>query len=371
MKGLEDDFVQLARLALDQKHDDVRAFVRRAGRRFARTNPELARALGELTQKISRSVGRGAAGIEFPAPVPVDADSRLELVRREEPVILDHKPIFSADLRSTLDMVLAERRSERRLRDAGLAPTRSLLFTGSPGLGKTLAARWLASELGFPLLTLDLSAVMSSFLGRTGNNIRAVLDHARTIPCVMLLDEFDACAKRRDDATEIGELKRLVTVLLQAVDDWPETGLLVAATNHPDLLDPAVWRRFDHVLTFPAPGRAELVDAVGLFVGGQADVDGDWTKILAGVLEGSSFADVERTILGVRRKAAVANVPLTIFLEELVKTRVDAVTQKKRLEIALALDELGLSQRRVAEITGVSRDTIRKHKDESSTTRRS
>lgn len=371
MKNIEDEFVQLARLALEQKHDDVRSFVRRARRRFAQSNPDLAQALGELVQSAARGVTRGAAAVEFPSPVPVDADTRLELIRHEDPVALDHEPVFAPELRAALDMVLAERRSGERLREAGLAPARSLLFVGAPGQGKTLAARWLAHELAVPLLTLDLSAVMSSFLGRTGNNVRAVLDYARTFPCVMLLDEFDACAKRRDDTTEIGELKRLVTVLLQAVDDWPATGLLVAATNHPDLLDPAVWRRFDHVLKFPTPSRPELLKAVVTFLGAQGALEEDWTKILCAVLEGSSFADVERAVLGVRRKAAVANKPIAVFLEELVKTRVDAVPQKKRLEVALALDELGLSQRRISEVTGVSRDTIRKHRGDATTARRS
>jgi hypothetical protein len=111
-------------------------------------------------------------------------------------------------------------------------------------LGDTLAARVLARTLGRPLLILDLAAVMSSFLGRTGGNLRHVLDYAKSIECVLLLDELDAIAKRRDDAGEIGELKRLVTVLIQEIDDWPSSGLLVAATNHPELLDPAIWRRF-------------------------------------------------------------------------------------------------------------------------------
>ena len=155
--------------------------------------------------------------------------------------------------------LLDERGAEDKLASLGLAPTRSLLLTGAPGVGKTLTARWIARELNRPLLLLDLSAVMSSFLGRTGNNLRYVLDYAKSVPCVLLLDELDALAKRRDDTIEVGELKRLVTVLLQELDDWPPTGLLVAATNHPDLLDPAIWRRFDLTIEIPLP-QDELIE---------------------------------------------------------------------------------------------------------------
>src|ERR1700733_11402427 len=151
---------------------------------------------------------------------------------------------------------------ETKFADADLHPTKSALFVGPPGVGKTLAARWIAKKLNRPLIVLDLSAVMSSFLGRTGNNVRNVLDYAKGVECIFLLDEFDAIAKRRDDAVEVGELKRLVTVLLQEIDEWPSSGILIAATNHPELLDPAVWRRFDLIVKFPMPAEDQLTEAV-------------------------------------------------------------------------------------------------------------
>ncbi|NJN36652.1 MAG: glutamate-5-semialdehyde dehydrogenase [Nitrospiraceae bacterium] len=116
--------------------------------------------------------------------------------------------MFASDVQSALDALVSERREEIVLREAGLEPVRSAIFTGPPGVGKTLAARWVARALGRPLLILDLSAVMSSYLGRTGSNLRHVLDYAKSIDCVLLLDELDAIAKRRDDRGEIGELKR-------------------------------------------------------------------------------------------------------------------------------------------------------------------
>ncbi|TGV70329.1 AAA family ATPase, partial [Mesorhizobium sp. M00.F.Ca.ET.158.01.1.1] len=113
--------------------------------------------------------------------------------------------------KGALDTLVAERKDIENLHKAGWEPTRTVLFTGAPGVGKTLGARWLARELNRPLLILDLAAVMSSYLGRTGTNLRHVLDYAKTLDCVLLLDELDAIAKRRDDRGQIGALKRLVT----------------------------------------------------------------------------------------------------------------------------------------------------------------
>src|SRR5262249_30290083 len=158
-------------------------------------------------------------------------------------VLIDHSPVLTAKLRGALDLVIAERSHLAALAKSDLKPTTTLLFTGPPGVGKTLSARWLAHSLQKPLLTLDLASVISSFLGRTGANLRYVLDYAKQVDSVLLLDEFDAIAKRRGDDTELGELKRLVTVLLQEIDVWPRDRILIAATNHGELLDRAVWRR--------------------------------------------------------------------------------------------------------------------------------
>ena len=144
-------------------------------------------------------------------------------MRVEERPVLDWEPVFSPNIARQLKAIVEERLNPHALRAAGLEPTRTALFVGPPGVGKTMAARWVARELGRPLLTLDLAAVMSSYLGRTGSNLRLVLDYAKAIDCVLLLDELDAIAKRRDDREEIGELKRLVTVLIQQIDDWPSS----------------------------------------------------------------------------------------------------------------------------------------------------
>ena len=246
-----EELVQFARLALTGRPQDVQTYVRRLARRYRLSLPVVASRLTELLQESpTRS---SPLRREATAPLPVDLETRLQLLRVENSPMLDVEPVWDASVKASLDQILCERLRERELIKQGLSPTRSIIFTGPPGVGKTLAARWVARELNRPLLTLDLSAVMSSFLGRTGANVRHVLDYAKGIDGVLLLDELDAIAKRRDDATDVGELKRLVTVLLQEIDDWPPTGLLIAATNHSDLLDPAVWRRFEMRIEFPMP----------------------------------------------------------------------------------------------------------------------
>ncbi|MBS0189677.1 MAG: AAA family ATPase [Planctomycetes bacterium] len=355
-----DEIVHLARLALAGRSQDVLLFLRRMTKRCRTERPELAAQLAELlrTNPTRQTPLRREATAASPAPV--DLDSRLQLVRHEEPVQLEVEPIWAKQVKALLAQVISERERETELHHAGISPTRTILFTGAPGVGKSLGARWLARELKRPLLTLDLSAVMSSFLGRTGTNLRYVLDYAKSVDCVLLLDELDAVAKRRDDATEIGELKRLVTVLLQEIDDWPPTGLLVAATNHPDLLDPAVWRRFEMRVEFPMPSADQVRQAIDTFLGAPKDRSRAWHDAVALTLQGLSFSEVERELMQARREAIIRQQPLEERLTTLVQSRVGPLPRKERGRIALSLTEAGLSQRQVHDVTGVSRDTIRK-----------
>lgn len=352
-----DELVQLARLAIRGKRPDLILYLRRLVKRYRLSFPYLADELTSLVRQVpdASSVLRGTVV----DAIPVDQDTRLQLAKPEYPVELETEPIWGDRLRADLEQIAMEREMELKLADADLHPTKSALFVGPPGVGKTLAARWIANRLNRPLIILDLSAVMSSFLGRTGNNIRNVLDYAKGSNCVLLLDEFDAIAKRRDDAVEVGELKRLVTVLLQEIDQWPSTGLLLAATNHPDLLDPAVWRRFEVIVKFPMPSATERRKAIDVFLGEDAD-ERSWSDILARAFSASSFADIRRDVLSAKRNAVVHGHSPLIPLQRMVKDRVRSLDRDSRTEIAVALLGQGLSQREAHEWTGVSRDTIRK-----------
>jgi SpoVK/Ycf46/Vps4 family AAA+-type ATPase len=353
----ENDLVQIARLALTGRPQDVQTYIRRLARRYRGELPAVAAQLTELLQEAPTR--QSPLRREAAAPVPVDLESRLQLLRIENAPALDVEPIWEVSVKRALDQILSERQRDEELFKQGLAPTRSIIFTGPPGVGKTLAARWIARELGRPLLTLDLSAVMSSFLGRTGANVRHVLDYAKSVSGVLLLDELDSIAKRRDDATDVGELKRLVTVLLQEIDDWPSTGLLIAATNHADLLDPAVWRRFEMRVEFPMPSEAAVRQAIDTFMGARK-VPGVWNDVLAVTLRGLSFSDIEREVMLARRAAVTRDISLEDALGQVVQSRVEPLARRERGQLAMWLTEAGISQRQVHELTGVSRDTIRK-----------
>lgn len=355
ISDLERQFAQLARLALEGNKDDIELFVRRIAKKLGKSNPDF----GKSLQKIISSPKRGNVLRGDVSVVPVDSDSRLDLVRCETPFALD-QPIWPTPIKKALQLILEERSRVDELADADLLPTRSILFTGPPGVGKTLTAKWLASELELPILTLDLSAVMSSYLGKTGNNLRVVLDYAKNTKCILLLDEFDSIAKRRDDAVEVGELKRLVTVLLQEIESWPSQGLLIAATNHDELLDPAIWRRFDVTVSFPLPDEELLSLGFNRFLGNQS-IPQKFVSAIIRTFENCSFSDLERELNRLKRQAIITGSNINDLILEYIQEHIEAMEWNDKLDLALYLRESGWTQRDIQSITKIARDTLRKH----------
>jgi SpoVK/Ycf46/Vps4 family AAA+-type ATPase len=309
---------------------------------------------GQLSARLKMDVLRsGGIGAR---PLPVDSDSRLTLVRVEDPVFLDKAPVYSADIKGHFEHILLERKYYDELLAEGLCPTRSIILQGPPGVGKTMSARWLANKLKLPLLVLDLATVMSSFLGKTGSNVRSVLEYAMSFPCVLLLDEFDAIAKRRDDDRELGELKRLVTVLLQAIDDWPATSLLLAATNHGELLDPAIWRRFDREVTFEMPNITLVTEYLKEYWPDSVDFNNGGVEQFAGM----SFSNIDRELKHAKRESIIANISLRALEAKSSPAGIENISMDEKKKLVVKLIDEGLSQRAIAVKLGISRPTVKK-----------
>ena len=350
-----EDFFHLARVALSERTQDVYMLLHRIAKRKT-TDPKLAAKLIELLRNSPTRLSPLRRKTDM--AVPIDIDSRFQLIRVEEVPKLPHEPIYVDVVRKALDQLITERLNVSKLLDAHLEPTRTVLLTGPPGVGKTLAAKWLARELKLPLLILDLSAVMSSYLGRTGSNVRHVLDYAKSIDCVLLLDELDTIAKRRDDFGEIGELKRLVTVLLQQLDEWPSSGLLIAATNHSDLLDPAIWRRFEQLIHFPLPVRDTARVFLTQLLQDVAPEHVNWSEALSISLSQQSFSDIERKVKLARRATLLNGKNLSEYLPSLLCVK--GKSKQARIDLATCLVAANLvSQRQAHKLTGVARETIR------------
>jgi len=370
LENIENDFANLARLAAGAAHEDTRLFLARLVRKYRQQRPELAARLDQsLKASQARSVGSSVLRRDMPAaiesaeaPLPVDGDSRLALIRVFDDREYLAPPILSESSQEAISAIIRERHERHRLVARGISPTRSAILVGPPGVGKTLSARWIASALGQPLWVLDLTAVMSSLLGKTGNNLRAALDHAKKHSAVLLLDEIDAIAKRRNDDSDIGELKRLVTVILQEVDQWPDSGLLLAATNHPELVDPALWRRFDAVLKFDPPDAAAIMVAINRFLAEDLEVFKPWIDVLSAGFQGQSLSDVERSINALRRGHALQSAPIEKLIGSAVGQQQEALSKAERLNLAIELAKTGKhTHMQISQMTGVARDTIRKY----------
>lgn len=226
-----------------------------------------------------------------------------ELVELVNPRRTLEEQTLRPDVRARLDEILIEHQKASTLRAHGLAPARALLFVGPPGTGKTTSAEAVAAELGVPLARVIIPTVVSSLLGETSRNLAAIFEACRSEPWVVLFDEFDALGKERADATEHGELKRVVTTFLQLLDVYAGPAVVIAATNHPAMLDEAVWRRFDEVLGFRLPTQKEIERQVRRqFRRVRLDAG---PHAVAQMLKGASQADVEMVCRTAMKRAVL------------------------------------------------------------------
>ncbi len=303
--------------------------------------------------------------LAFTTPSP--SSPPLEYLRRLD-VSAVPTPVLPKELSASLRELVSEWQHETLLRDEGLHPRNTLLMYGPPGCGKTHIARHLSHALSMPIYLLRFDGLVSAYLGETASNLARVFEFFSTNRCILLIDEIDAIGKMRDDRNELGELKRVVIALLQGIDYAETRSLLVAATNHPHLLDPALWRRFEVVWGVPLPDaaarRTVLCNEVGSNISEQA----------LGVLEhatvGLSGADIIRIGDGARRRQVLqgelsAEIALLLSaLEHLVsRSRPgEAHEPNQIIRVALALRSIAGSSsysfKQLERLSGISHSTL-------------
>ncbi len=209
--------------------------------------------------------------------------------------------------RTAVDQLIEEQQRASILRAHSLEPRHRVLLVGPPGNGKTTLAEAIAESLAVSLLVVRYEAMVGSFLGETAGRLRRVFDYVRTMPCVLFFDEFDALGKERGDTHETGEIKRVVTSLLMQIDDLPSYVVVVAATNHAELLDRAVWRRFQLRLTLPAPTSQQLASFIDHLAHRAATDLGMQAETIVRAIGKVSYAEAEEFFLDVLRRKVLAS----------------------------------------------------------------
>lgn len=238
-------------------------------------------------------------------PAPVDKETSAPLADIIfPPEVNPQAPIFEGEITRAIDALVEEWNNFERLAEVGMHPSRSCLIYGAPGTGKTRLAMWMAAQLKLPVVLVKIDVLISSFLGTTARNIGSLFAYANRYRCVLLLDEFDAVAKLRDDPQEVGEIKRVVNALLQNLDSRKEIGFTIGITNHQNLLDPAVWRRFEIQLEIPRPDFDVRIKLAENFMQ-PMNVPAQYLKLIAWFTEGSTGAEVESVVKTYKRSAVI------------------------------------------------------------------
>lgn len=324
----------LRKLLISQKRGDDEGFKAAALEIIAdeqkKNNNQLARDLQRIlndveTPRYEMNVNPNLGKL----PKDRERDALLVDVRNPDKLLSDI--LLKSDTLSAIDEIFAEYRQSELLRTHGLLPKSKLLFCGPPGCGKSLCAEVISRELGLPLLYTRFDAIVSSYLGETAANLRKVFDYASSGRWVILFDEFDAIGKARDDAHEHGEIKRVVNSFLQLLDSYSSPNIVIAATNHEQLLDPAIWRRFDEILFFPLPTIHDIRELLSMKLKNFPH-RGFAFKDIAPRLKGYSHADIERVCYDAIRISIIGN--MSFISKEVFERALERERERQKVKKA-------------------------------------
>ncbi len=235
-------------------------------------------------------------GIALRTPVPSG------LLAIQEPRRLVDDLLLPEGVKALVAELVEEHHRRELLESHGLEPRNRVLLVGPPGNGKTSLAEAVACALGVPMLVVRYEALIGSYLGETASRLGRLFEEARQHRCVLFFDEFETLGKERGDEHETGEVKRVVASLLLQIDALPPHCVVITATNHPELLDRAVWRRFQLRLELPAPTRDQRVEFFNRWIEASGLTVGLSPRTLANKVQGNSFSELEDFCQDVRRR---------------------------------------------------------------------
>ena len=261
---------------------------------------------GKLADELRAMIddARARRGAIAPVPIGRPRGELAHILEASYPKSRMAEMILGKSLAGQLTRVIREQRHAGSILAHGLSPRRKLLLVGPPGTGKTLTASVLAGELGLPLFLVRLDGLITKFMGETAGKLRQVFDATGRTRGVYFFDEFDAIGSQRGLANDVGEIRRVLNSFLQMIEGDRSHSLVVAATNHPGILDPALFRRFDDVLHYVLPDRRQIAELLRTRLAGRATTGVCWAQ-LAEAAEGLNYAEVTRAANEVLKDALI------------------------------------------------------------------
>lgn len=339
MNTFKDSLLSLIEASLDANYSQVRRAANKIAQEINVDDADTAKQIKSLVRR--KGVPLRSSG--YMEKLPTDLKSKMDLVEETPfpitPLFLNEseKNVFE---NFTTDIFHAD-----KLIKNGLISRFNLMLSGPPGTGKSLVAGHVAAKLDKPIYTVRLDSLVSSLLGDTAKNIRSIFDFTSSKGGVLFLDEVDAVAKLRDDKHEVGELKRVVNTLIQGLDSLDDKSIVITATNHSNLLDPAIWRRFPYSIEFAYPDKDLRQVMWNFFLYSDAG-EPPFFKALAEISEGLTGADIENISYAARRRSILDDKEINL------PRVVEAVLKSSSSQTVIPLiGELGLDAKKTISLT--------------------